>query len=174
MATENLAAQAWRELALGVRGAIDDIEEYVASERARRLQRAVDWTGTLGVWLAWLWLAALVFAVLFGPILDEPRPLATADYEPRESLFIVLGLALGGPIAIGAAAFALLFTYRLASGSLGKRLPRAFAPLSSPIVILIGLAVAWVWRVELSWEFWHYAREIRHVLALAAEYSPVL
>ncbi|MCA1799529.1 MAG: hypothetical protein LC632_08750 [Xanthomonadaceae bacterium] len=162
------------EWARAIAGAVADCEEMVASERANRLRKVVGFVAEACVWVAWAWLAMFALYLFSTPLgLDQPA-LAAAELGFRDSLFVVLGLAIVGPIVLLLAWWGLLFGYRVLVDWISRRLPRAFNQLASPLVIFAALTVQWSYRAELHGQFWHAVKEISQVLATASKYTPVV
>lgn len=164
-----------KELWQAFRGAVSDIEEFVASERAFRLQTLIGWTDSGANLLAWFWFAALALHLAITPVvLTEAVPLATAEIGHRDAVFIVLGVVLIGPMFLLALYWVLSFLHRVFTDILSRRLPRAFRPLASNLVVLASLVIAWVLRGDLNRIVWAVSREIQHAFAVAAEFSPIV
>lgn len=161
------------ELVRAVQGAIFDCEEFIASERAERLRWVVNAAGTAATWFAWAWTVMLVFYLLVAPVAELPATTATADLGPRAAVLVVLALAVGGPITLFLAWIALGFIYRVLVDALAPKLPRAFAPLASPLVLLTSLAVLWLFRGSLHAVTWRIQYEIGLVLEIAGQFTPL-
>ncbi|MEX0900291.1 MAG: hypothetical protein WD081_06330 [Gammaproteobacteria bacterium] len=162
-----------RELVRAIQGAIADCEAFIASERAERLRWVVNAVGTSAVWFAWAWAAVLAFYLLAMPAADLPANTATADLGPRAAVLVVLALAIGGPISLFVAWFVLKFFYTIVVDALAPKLPRAFASLASPLVLLTSLAVLWLFRASLHAVTWRIQYEIGIVLEIAGQFTPL-
>lgn len=161
------------EFAQAFVGAVADCEAFEDTERARWLQAGVRAVATAAQWLAWGWLALLLFAVVGARIVSDPAALAAAALDERDALFAVLSLALAGPVVLVLAGWLSLFAFRILADLLARRLPHAFKSLAAPALVLFGLAVAWSWRGDLHAGLWRLYAELMRILELAGKYTPV-
>ena len=175
METESSDTTLPKELWQAILGAVRDVEAFVPSERASRLQSAVAWVGGGASLLVWLWLAGLALHLAITPVVvTEAVPLMTAEFGRRDALFVVLGVVLVGPIILLASYWLLTFLHRVTTDLLQRRYLRALRPLAPHTVSLASLALLWIFRGELNYGLWVVFREISHAFALAAEYSPTV
>ena len=161
------------ELAQEFLGAVADCEEMKPSERARWLSAGVGLSTTAARWGAWVWFALFVLSVVAVPALRESTGIAAANLDHRDALFVVLAVALAGPIIVGLSVWLSLFAYRILVDLLAKRLPRAFRPWAAPAIGLAVIAFLWPFRFDLRFEYWYLFREFLDVLELAGRYTPV-
>ncbi len=161
------------EVVREIQGAITDCEEFITSERAERLRWVVNVVGSTAVWFAWAWVAVFAFYLLATPVADLPATAATADLGPRAAVLVVFALAIGGPITLFVVWFVLKFLYRVVADALAPKLPRAFATLASPLVVLTSLSVLWLFRGSLHAVVWRIQYEIGLVLEIAGEFTPL-
>lgn len=156
------------------RGAVTDVEGFVASDRALRLQVAVYCVRTAGFWFAVVWAVFFTVLILVSTIEPGFYELRATAMSPREGLVVVLGVALIGPIAIALGLGLLVWGARLVNSFLARLVPRAFAPLVPPGTALAALGVLWVQRGTVKEAVWYALRELEVVFRLAGEWSPGL
>ena len=155
-------------------GAMADCEELKSSERAHWLTAGVGLSTTAARWGAWIWFGLFVLSVVAVPALRESAGIAAGNLDHRDALFVVLAVALAGPIIVGLSVWLSLFAYRILVDLLAKRLPRAFKPWAAPAIGLFVVAVVWPFRFDLRFEYWDLFREFLDVLELAGQYTPAV